>query len=200
VLSPRLTPSSPGSAGLAGQPEPRERECSIPYNPQAVLSKLDVKLRTPTTPRTPDRSPSPWVSKTPQTTNEALSQSTLIKDRVIRHQGGSPTPILAAIEQLAKALVVNGHNLTLLASENKILREANEALSKRPRAERTRIQDGGSINGSQAREIMAEKGVVEEEGRVEGENEGVVKEASDGFAALWHLPQDGPQCKDMPGG
>jgi hypothetical protein len=42
---------------------------------------------------------------------------------------------------------------------------------------------------------MVEKGVVEVED--EEENGGSIQEASDGCAALWHLPQDRPQCKDM---
>jgi hypothetical protein len=48
-----------------------------------------------------------------------------------------------------------------------MLEEANEALSKRRRAKGICLQDGGAINGSRAREIMAEKGVVEEETRDE---------------------------------
>jgi hypothetical protein len=56
-----------------------------------------------------------------------------------------------------------------------MLEDANEALSKRRRAKRTRLQDGGAISGSQAREIMAEKGVIEEEGRDEGEESGSPK-------------------------
>ena len=55
------------------------------------------------------------------------------------------------------------------------LQAANTALSKRRRAKKTRLQDGGAINGSQAREIMAEKGVVEVEERVEEENRGLSK-------------------------
>lgn len=144
----------------------------IPFDPQTVLSKLDVKLRTPTPPETADGLPSPWVAKTPTTTREALSQSTLIQDRVKRHQGSSPTPILSAVEQLAKALVANSHTLTLIQAKCTMLEEANKALSKRRRAKRTRLQAGGALNGSQAREIMSEKGIVEEEGRDEEEDGG----------------------------
>jgi len=67
------------------------------------------------------------------------------------------------------------HRILLLEAEVQTLQEANEALSKRQRAKRTRLKDGGAINGSQAREIMAEKGVVKEEGRIEGENDGSLK-------------------------
>ena len=55
------------------------------------------------------------------------------------------------------------------------MQEANTALSKRRRAKKTRLQDGGAINGSQAREIMEEKGVVKVEERVEEENRGPSK-------------------------
>ena len=67
------------------------------------------------------------------------------------------------------------YRVLLLEAEVQILQEANNALSKRRRAKQTCLQDEGAINGSQAREIMAEKDVVEEEGRVEEENEGLSK-------------------------
>ena len=67
------------------------------------------------------------------------------------------------------------YQVILLEAEVQTLQEANKALSKRRRAKQTRLQDGGAINGSQARAIMAEKGVAEEEGRVEEENEGSSK-------------------------
>ena len=66
----------------------------VPWDPEAVILKLDVRVQTPTTPQTPARPLRPWVSQTPQNATEALSQSTLIKDRIARHQGSSPTPIL----------------------------------------------------------------------------------------------------------
>ncbi|KFY14527.1 hypothetical protein V491_06011, partial [Pseudogymnoascus sp. VKM F-3775] len=104
------------------------------------------------------------VSKTPQTTNEALSQSTFIKGRIARHQGSSLTPILAAVDQLLKGMQAVSHQMILLEAEVQTLQQANKVLSKHRRAKWTYLQDGGAINGSQAREIMAEKGVVEEEG------------------------------------
>jgi hypothetical protein len=37
----------------------------VPFNPEAVISKLDVKLQMPTPPGTSDGPPQPWVSQTP---------------------------------------------------------------------------------------------------------------------------------------
>ena len=45
----------------------------IPHNPDTVLSKLDIKLKTPTPPGSSDGLPKPWVSKTPNNPIEAAS-------------------------------------------------------------------------------------------------------------------------------
>lgn len=147
----------------------------VPFNPDAVISKLDVKLRTPTPPRSSDGPPQPWVFQTPRSATEAILQSTLIKDRVAKHQGSSPTPILAAVDQLAKATVAVNHQLTLLSSRLKTLEKANETLSKRRTAKRTRLQDAGPLTGEEASQLLVEKGVVEQEGRDEGAGEGSLK-------------------------
>jgi hypothetical protein len=47
----------------------------VPHNPEAVLSKLDVRLRTPTPPQ-PDNVA--WVAQTPRNAREIEAQSTLI--------------------------------------------------------------------------------------------------------------------------
>jgi hypothetical protein len=108
----------------------------ISYDPQAVLSKLDVKLRTLTPPGTRDGPPTPWVSKTPKTTDEDFSQSTRIKSQIARHQGSSPTPILAAVDQLSKGMQAFAHLVHLLEGEVQTLQEANTALSRRRRAKK----------------------------------------------------------------
>jgi hypothetical protein len=147
----------------------------VPWNPEAVISKLDIRVRTPSLPGSPRDQPQPWISQTPKNATEAISQSTLIKDRVARHQGSSPTPIIAAVDQLAKATVAIDHKLTLMTDRIKMLEEANEVLSKRRRAKRTRLQDSGPLTGLQARQLLEEKGLVEEERRDEGVGEGSSK-------------------------
>ncbi len=47
--------------------------------------------------------------------------------------------------------------MTLLKEENETLRKANEALSKRRRAKRTRLQDSGSLNLQEAQVLIAIK-------------------------------------------
>ena len=131
----------------------------VPHDPERVLSKLDVKLRTPTPLNSRAATPQPWVFQTPQNPREATSQSTLIKTRISNHQNSSPTPMLAAVDQLTKGTMAVMHQVALLRSENASLRKANEALSKRRRAKRTRVQLGGSLAVQDAQEVLGPRAV-----------------------------------------
>ena len=53
--------------------------------------------------------------------------------------------MLAAVDQLTKGTMAMMHQVALLRAENASLRKANEALSKRQRANRTRVQLRGSL-------------------------------------------------------
>ena len=124
-----------------------------------MLSKLDVKLRTPTPLNSRAGTPQPWVFQTPHNPREAESQSTLIKTRIANHQNSSPTSMLAAVDQLTKGTMAVMHQVALLRSEVSSLRKANEALSKRRRAKRTRVQLGGSLTIQDAQDVLDQKAV-----------------------------------------
>ena len=70
--------------------------------------------------------------------------------------------MLAAVDQLTKGTMAVMHEVALLRSEVSSLRKANEALSKRRRAKRTRIQLGGSLGVQDAKDILAKEAVVGE--------------------------------------
>ena len=57
----------------------------MPYNPERVISKLDIRIRTPTPPASSPRTALPWVSQTPHNPREATSQSVFIKTRISNH-------------------------------------------------------------------------------------------------------------------
>lgn len=71
----------------------------IPYDPEAVISKLNVKLRTPTPPAEDE---APWSAKTPANRAQMVSQTELIKGKIVRHQDSSLTPITDAVDQFLK--------------------------------------------------------------------------------------------------
>jgi len=131
----------------------------VPFDPQAVLSKLDVKLQTPIPSRPSTANSLPWVSQTPSNPKEALSQTTLVRNRIARHQGSSPTPLFETVAALAKGTEQMAHEMTLLSAEVRTLRAANEALSKRRRAKKTRVRQGGALIVEDAQDILAQKDV-----------------------------------------
>ena len=133
----------------------------VPFNPEAVISKLDVRLRTPTPMGLTNVDSDPWISQTPRNPTEAISQSTLVKDRIDAHQGSSPAPIFSAVKQMTM--------------ENHNLRKANEVLSKRRRAKKTRVRQGGALTIEDAQDILARKDAEEQvvrNNRTEGGSEG----------------------------
>ena len=69
---------------------------------------------------------------------------------IARHQESSPTTIFSAVKQLANGTERIAYELTLIKDYIRTLEKANEALSKRRRAKRTRIQDGETCTGDAA--------------------------------------------------
>ena len=137
----------------------------VPYNPLLVLSKLEIKPRTPTPPAP---GTTQWNPKTPSNATEVEAQSTLIRDRIQRHQGSSPTPILEMVEQLRKGTEMILHSQTLLAARVLQLEASNRTASERKSRKRKRIQAGGDLSKEQAEDIITQLDVgaqVEEETR-----------------------------------
>jgi len=126
----------------------------VPLDPESVVSKLDVQLRTPTPAEEVASPTTPWASKTPKTVLEAQSQSEYLDRRIRRHQSSSPESILGALKSLAKGTKAMMHENALLRSENKDLREANEILSRRRRAKRTRLQKRGVMTVEEGRQVI----------------------------------------------
>ena len=80
----------------------------IPFDPEAVLSKLDIRIRTPSN-RSTSTDPGIWQSQTPHNPTEALSQSTLVKSRIAQHLSSSPTPIFETVAALANGTELLAH-------------------------------------------------------------------------------------------
>ena len=70
--------------------------------------------------------------------------------------------MLATVDQLTKGTMAVMHEVALLRSEVSSLRKANEALSKRRRAKRTRMRLGGSLAVQDAHDLLDQKAVGEE--------------------------------------
>lgn len=109
----------------------------VPHNLEAVLSKLEIRPRTPTPLVEEDI---PWESKTPSNLAKLASQTELIKSKITIHQNSSPTPINNTVDQFLKGAHCIAYQLTILRAENTALRKANEAASRRKQRKKKRIQ------------------------------------------------------------
>jgi len=127
----------------------------VPLDPEAVLSKLDVRLRTPSPPAIVEEAP--WESKTPSNALELGSQSALIHDRIQRHQSSSPTLILDALGSLSKGAATMMHQATLLRDTVASLQKANEAATKRKARKKKRIQREGTLTMEAGSQLAAQR-------------------------------------------
>jgi hypothetical protein len=87
----------------------------------------------------------PWVSKTPKTVLEASPQSEYTESRIRRHQSSSSVSILEALKLFSKGTEAIMHEMALLKAENQILRQPNDALSKRRGPKRSWLQNRGNM-------------------------------------------------------
>ncbi|KAF7565563.1 hypothetical protein PtrM4_096220 [Pyrenophora tritici-repentis] len=127
----------------------------VPLQPEAVLSKLDVQLRTPTPPAAalPE---APWVAQTPSNARELEAQSSLIRERVRQHKSSSPASIIEAIDQLKKGAEVIMLSAELMRDRISSLEKANSAASARRRRSKRRIQKHGVLIKGTGEDILAQ--------------------------------------------
>jgi hypothetical protein len=135
----------------------------VPHNPEAVLLKLDVKLRTPTPP-SPDNTV--WECKTPSNAHEIEAQSTLIRDRIRRHKSSSPASIIESLNRLERGSAKVMHDMVLMREEMASLRKAAEAATKRKSRKRRYIQSQKIPTVGEVADLIApEEGGGQEEGK-----------------------------------
>ncbi|KAJ8109127.1 hypothetical protein OPT61_g7684 [Boeremia exigua] len=115
----------------------------VPFDPERVISALDVKLRTLSPPLPTNNVP--WQSQTPSNTLEFGSQSTLVKSRIQRHIDSSPTSIVKAFEKVLKGAAIIAHKLVLAQREISRLQAANEAATRRKSHKRKQVQKEGTL-------------------------------------------------------
>jgi hypothetical protein len=127
----------------------------VPFDPERVISTLNVKLRTPS-PQLPINN-EPWQSQTPKNLREFESQSTLIREKFKKYQGSSPTSVYSALESYAKGGVQVAYELALLRQERTQLQEALAAVTERKSHKRKRIKTEGSMTVEEAQRLTALK-------------------------------------------
>jgi hypothetical protein len=134
----------------------------VPFDPESVISRLDLRIQTPTPSNSRPGTSHTWISKTPNNPIEASSQSAFIKKRISQHQNSSPTHIISAIDQFTKGSLSIMHKMALMQAEIKDLRAANETLSKRRRAKKTRLQEGGTLSIQEGSDLQEQLDIAQQ--------------------------------------
>ena len=98
----------------------------------------------------------PWEPQTPSNAIEVQSQSTYIKERLVRHQNSPPTLLLTSVNQFGKGAMRIIHQITLLQEENLALRKANNELSRHRRTKKCQLQDRGSLTVGEEQALQAQ--------------------------------------------
>jgi hypothetical protein len=109
----------------------------VPFNPEAVLSKLDVRLRMPTPPQ---RDNAVWEAKTPRNAKELEAQTMLIRQGMQRRSGSSASSLDEKVQQLSKGAQQIAHNMVLLQEEQARMQNAIEEFTKRKGRKRRYVQ------------------------------------------------------------
>jgi hypothetical protein len=116
-----------------------------PFEPERVLSKLNISLHTPTPPGSrPSSRSSQFTPKTPRTVIQLQKQASMLKDLLKQRSTSPPSPSKTMLDQIIKGHCIALHNTALLAQENADLRRANEKKrQKRTRSNRQIAHEGG---------------------------------------------------------
>jgi hypothetical protein len=86
----------------------------------------------------------------------------LVKNRIACYQGSSLTPIFQTVVALAKGTELLAYKIILLLAEVCIFRKANKIFSKRRRAKKTRVYQGGALTIKDTQDILAQKETEEQ--------------------------------------
>ncbi|RJE18836.1 Pogo transposable element [Aspergillus sclerotialis] len=123
----------------------------VPYNPDRVISTLNIQLRTPTPPGTrPGSQSSAWSPKTPHNLKSLSRQALSIKRRL-----RSPSiPTERALNQLVKGCQLAMNSATILAKENRDLRAENETRKQKRKRSNKRISCAEGLSTQEARELI----------------------------------------------
>lgn len=124
----------------------------VPLQPDVVLLRLDVQLRTPTPAALPEAL---WEARTPSNVRELEAQSTLIRERVRRHKSSSPALIIEVIDQLNKGAKVIMLSAKLMRDRINSLERANEAALARKQPKKKRIQKRVTSTKGEGEDMLA---------------------------------------------
>ncbi len=125
----------------------------IPFNPEAVISRLNVRLCTP---GPPPADHAQW--HTPRNASDLQLQSTLIQERIRRHQDSSPTSIIESFNRYTRGAEAIAHLAVLVQVQVSRLQKTTETATKRKSQKRRWIQREGMLTVEEGVRLAAPQG------------------------------------------
>jgi hypothetical protein len=113
-----------------------------------------MQIQTPTPPQEVIKPSTPWTSRTPKTILETQSHSKYLQGRIRNHKSSSPKSIIKAVKYFKKGQSILLHKIALQEAEIRELQQANNTLSRRRRARRTRLQKRGNMTIGNAQDSI----------------------------------------------
>ena len=127
----------------------------VPFNPEAIILKLDVRLRTPTP---APRDTSAWEAKTPRNAVKMEEQTRLVQMSMQKYHGSPASSIDKKVAQLTKGAQQMAHEMVLMREEIVRLRDAAEATAKRKSRKRRYIREEETLTVGQVVDLIAVQG------------------------------------------
>jgi hypothetical protein len=126
----------------------------VPFSPDQVTSKLDIRLRTPTPPSSRG---SDWDPKTPSNYVQLQKQAASIKALLRMRSRSPPSPLNSAINQVLKACQITMQSAAFLEKEVGDLRAANEKQKQKRTRSRRRIPAEAGLSVQEASQLITEQ-------------------------------------------
>lgn len=127
----------------------------VPYNPERVLSKLDIILQTPSPPGSrPISQSSQFSPQTPQNPIQLQRQASSIKALLKQRSRSPPSPLKQQINQVLKACEIQMHSTALLEVEARKLHAAHEKQKQKRRRSNRQILNEGGMTVQESQQIL----------------------------------------------
>ncbi|KJZ68300.1 hypothetical protein HIM_12308 [Hirsutella minnesotensis 3608] len=138
--------------------------CLFPFDPNRILSRLQVQVDKVGNDHGDKNTPSPNKSLEAAKTPYNVNQLTTHAERLLqRRPQNTDSPVSQAINQLIKGCQMAMHSAALLADENRQLRSENQRRKQRKEQRREYIGDGGTLSVAEGTVRIKQRREEEEE-------------------------------------
>jgi len=126
----------------------------VPFNPETVLGRLNIQLKTSTPPGSQSTNSAP---KTPHNLRQLEKQASTIK-KLLRQRTQSPSsPTKSALNQLVKGCEMAMNSAIILTKENRDLRAAHEKQTQKRKRSKRQINHAGGLSIQEGIELMQQR-------------------------------------------